>query len=213
MIIAAAVYNEYYRPLAEKTLFENRVHYCIKNGYPFAFQKCDVEIEDDYKRVGEMSFEKIKLILHVFKVTGCSHVWMADVDAMVMNMGITIESLIEKFPHDLVVGSDFNGISTGSFIARNCEDVRVYFEEMLQVKDQYLHEQDYVWKNPMPFIFTTDQRVMNSHDTTLQHLHPNGLDYSKAQYQTGDFLIHWPAQSLSTRLIMYEKWKGKVINA
>lgn len=213
LIAAAAVYNEHYRPLAELTLFENRKRYCEKNGYAYYFKKFDIELEDDYARVGQMSFEKVRLILSIFRDSPQTmHVWMGDVDGMVMNMDARLEEIIQKYPSEIVTGSDYNGLSTGCFICQNTQRVKDYLNELWEKRAAYLHEQLFFWENPRSFIFKTPQRVMNSHDTTLPFLNPAGLDVESAQFQSGDFFMHWPAQTLNTRIRMYEKWKGAVID-
>jgi hypothetical protein len=169
-----------------------------------------VKFDSDFHLACYLGFKKIEMILEAFEVIkDVSHVWFADADAMVMNMGISIEEISKKYPEDILIGSDCNGSSCGSMIVKNTDTAKEYLKAILLNRDKYLHEQDYFWKNPRLFISTTPQRVMNSWDCSLKHL---GSTPEQSQWQPGDFFIHWPAQDLATRLGCYEKWKGKVID-
>lgn len=211
MIIVESLYEENYEPLAEKTLFENRLEYCRKNNYASLFRKYTMKFDSSFKLACYLGFKKVELILTVLETSkDCSHVWFADADAMVMNMNIKIEDIVKKYPGDILIGSDCNGSSCGSMIVKNSETSKFYLKAILQNRDHYIHEQDYFWKNPREFIVVTPQRVMNSWDCSLPNLQSNDLEGS--QFQVGDFFIHWPSQSLEKRLECYEQWKGKVIH-
>ena len=210
MIVCASLYQENYQSLADKTLKENRQRYCEKNGYEPIWLFSETVEGGSFENACFLGFKKIELILEIFQhIPHADYVWFADCDAMVMNMRIRIEEIVKKYPFDILVGSDKNGMSCGSMILKKCDSTLNYLNNLLVDRNSHLHEQDFFWKNPKPFIFKTPQREMNSWDCTLPSLGP---DNPEAQFQTGDFFIHWPSQSIETRLACYEKFKGKVID-
>lgn len=212
MIACLSLYAENYEPLAEKTLFENRLQYCRKHGYASLFRKYDVHFDSSFKLACYLGFKKIEMILEAMEVVkDVPYVWFADCDAMIMNMGIQIEAITKEYPQDILIGSDCNGSSCGSMIIKNTDTAKTYLQTILNTRDAYLHEQDFIWKNLRDFVFAVPQRVMNSWDCTLPYLQPPPDQLEKAQFQSGDFLIHWPSQTLEKRLECYEKYKGQVI--
>ena len=204
MLVCAGIYDKTYEPLAEKTLYENRLSYCLKHGYPYIFVRHPFLFSNTAHAVKEIGFSKIELALYFLRFYDV--VWITDCDAMVMNKSVGIEDVLEKYPSDVLVGSDFNGPNCGNMIFKNAPRVVEYLKFMLRNREGYFHEQDFIWRNPRDFVFATPQNVMNSYDYSLypgQELNPGG-------YKPGDFFIHWPAQSLEKRLELYSTWKDKV---
>jgi len=96
-------------------------------------------------------------------------------------------------------------------IVKNTKVAKDYLNEILNDRNHYEHEQDYFWKNRKEFIQVAKQRAMNSYDTTLPGLNPEGYDLSLMQWKKGDFFIHWPAQNMETRLECYRKMVPQII--
>jgi hypothetical protein len=60
------------------------------------------------------------------------------------------------------------------------------------------------------------QRTMNSYDYDLYpglvpHIYKKDLLGNDGQWQSGDFLIHWPAVPLATRIKLAQEMLGQVI--
>jgi hypothetical protein len=211
MIACVSLYDPNYRALAEKTLYENRQEYCQRHGYKTVFEEIEMKGNSVFEMVCGLGFRKVRLILQTFeRFQDCNRIWFGDCDGIVMNMTVALEDLLAPYPEDILTGSDFNGPNCGAMILRRTPQVIAYLQDILSGEGQYLHEQDYIWKNPKSFIRSVPQRIINSYDCTLPNL---GVpDQESVQYQRGDFFMHWPAQTLETRLQCYEKWKGEVVD-
>ena len=212
MIACASVFLPNYRPLANKTLFENRAAYCLKHGYKQLFIEYPPLGPND--NIGKiMGFEKVRLILRTLEDPSCEFVWFGDCDGMVMNYGTKLESIASKYRGDIIVGSDFNGINCGSMIIKNTPTAKGYLNEILAHESEYLHEQAYFWKHKRDYITVAPQREMNAYDSSLPGLKPPHYNELEMEFKVGDFFMHWPAQNQEIRLRYYSRYKDLIVDS
>jgi len=207
-ITVMSYYWPNYRPLAERTVDENLREYAKKHGYEFIAYALETKVEEDtYKASCEAGVKKAELVLRTLKIfPDADYVFHRDCDSIIMNMGIGIEEIISRYPYDILTGSDKAGISDGQMIVKNTEKAKKYISQYLANRDNYEHQQDFMWTNPAPFLFGTPQRVMNSYDCESR-LEPLN---DESNYQGGDFLIHLTGLTIEQRMKVLEKWMGRV---
>jgi len=97
-------------------LLENKRRYCLKHNYDF------IVANDIIDRTRPVAWSKLMAVLR--QLNTHDTVFYLDMDAIVMNASVSLESLLDNhhiFPSHqyLLMTSDWNGVNTGAFLARN----------------------------------------------------------------------------------------------
>lgn len=225
-IVFTSLHNKEYEPLAEITLAKNKVPYCQRHGYPLVVKK-------DKWHDMPMGFEKAFVFFQAFEqYPSCKWLFFSECDALITNMNITLESILEKINPSpsthMIITTDGNGINAGNLFIRNSPESCEFLQYMLEIRRDYPHEQAFFndcaastgskhSKYPT-FIQIAPQYYFNSYEyKTIPWLSTRGPsaiwdfeDYShdyfgnRGQWERGDFLIHWPSTSLEDRIRLAE---------
>ena len=124
-------------------------------------------------------------------------VWL-DADAVIMNFGQRLEDLLVE-GRDVIFGSDFNGLNSAVFLARNCDWSRRFFATVYNLGD---------------VSYELDRFGPKWEQNTIKHLLRNftGFDDHVAihperrmtplpgAYEDGDFILHLGGMSMAERL-------------
>lgn len=206
MMICASLWKRNYQPLADITV-PNKSKYADKHGYSKYF----VTLNDN----ADLMFVKINVILQAMElIQEGDWVWFSDCDGVVTNFGKRLEDLADN-RYGIVVSEDFNGINSGSILARKTPRVKEYLEFILSSPDRANCEQNTMikelknprWDGIIKFI---DQNLLNSYDYSLPNIAACGKVtpevLEKGQWKPGDFFIHFPATTLQKRLELCAKY-------
>lgn len=192
------------------TIFENRTKYADTNGY-----LCKIYNHRLSDRPA--SWDKIRVCLEQMEQNTPEDVeyfmWI-DADAVVANMDTKIEDIISKTPDAcFIVGEMFDGLNCGTFIVKNCEESRLFFEEVWK-QEQFIYN---TWWEQMAIIHLLQEsypikwskvhnRVINSRYYPDCENHPIALckipdyyDNPESLYKDGDFIIHMPGYTISDK--------------
>lgn len=201
-----------YAPLGDLTWYKNKAKYCEKHGYiPHVYVYNNSSVPH-----GFMKMFHLREILR----DNIDWVWATGCDSMITNMTCKLEDIIDEKYH-LIIGTDQNGLNADSFIIRNSEEGRYYVDYIIAGVDIY---RDHPWAEQQAMIDCFDkfkditklvpQRTFNSYnyDFYPQCPKPN-LDKlgTDGNWQEGDFLIHWPGQTLERRIRHFHRYSQSVI--
>jgi len=92
---------------------QNKISYCNKHGYDF------IEDESVYNPNKPIPWTKIPLILKY--IDKYDYIAWIDADILIMNLNTRIEHFINRFPYDIVCGSDWRMANTGVMIIKNTD--------------------------------------------------------------------------------------------
>jgi hypothetical protein len=141
---------------------------------------------------------------------------------MITNFNIRLEDLIDD-NFDFVIATDCYNINNDSFLARASDTTIKWLRNTVNLLESYSNAK---WLDQSAMIDTIDmmadrikivpQRTMNSYNYDLYpglvpHIYKKDLFGNDGQWQPGDFLIHWPAVSLDTRIALAQEMLGQVV--
>lgn len=215
-IVFTSLHNSDYSSLAEKTLDNNKVPYCIKHGYPLIVKT------DNWRNI-PMGYEKAFLIQTAFNdYPDCEWVFFSECDTLITNMYIKLEDIVKHEEKHFVITVDINGINAGSFFVRNTVEGRGYIQSMVNSIGRFDHEQDFIKDSYFGSRTHTDiislypQRAFNSYDYNVWgDAFPSGLDMfgNNGRWSPGDFIIHFPGNTLENRLKLVDEYSQHIINS
>jgi hypothetical protein len=205
---------DYLTPL---TWDQNGLIYCETHGYPYV-------IVDDFEGK-PAGFAKIDNMLAVCKENPeVEWIFWKDADGLITNFNIKLEDIVDNDYH-VMLTTYWNGINNGMMMVRNSEQGRAWLEMIMSkfpeyarhpVQDQQVMIDTFEeWKHIIKIV---PQRTFNSacfsdgahrgaYTTTLDTLGTDG------QWQQGDFIMHWPGQDPSLRLMLARKYINRVLLA
>eukprot|EP01038_Epipyxis_sp_PR26KG_P006894 gene6894-9446_t len=98
-----------------KRVIENRMQYCNKHGYTLINAN---QLLDNSRPA---AWSKIKAVRHYLLSKQFDYVMYMDMDVVIMNQQIKLESLLNEIAiqHDLLMTSDWSGLNTGIWLAKN----------------------------------------------------------------------------------------------
>ena len=211
-IILASLHNQAYQPLGDITWDQNKVPYGDLHEYAYCCKTTD------FYGV-PIGFEKIYFLrdlceLHLW----ADWIWWTGCDAMITNFTIKVEDRVDNDYH-FIIATDCNGINADSFFVRNSEQGRGFLNHIISLMPKYLHdnwfEQQAIidnYENFKDIIKLVPQRLINSYDYKL---YPTQSNIDKlgncGQWETGDWLIHWPGTSLAHRLHLAQHYLTEVV--
>jgi hypothetical protein len=141
---------------------------------------------------------------------------------MITNFNIRLEDLIDD-NFDFVIATDCYNINNDSFLARASDTTIKWLRNTVNLLESYSNAK---WLDQSAMIDTIDmmadrikivpQRTMNSYNYDLYpglvpHIYKKDLFGNDGQWQPGDFLIHWPAVPLDTRIALAQEMLGQVV--
>lgn len=208
-------HNELYEPLAKFTWYENKISYAERHGY-----HCEMEKIPEGSNMPSIQRQKVAFINKMLNdPRNFEWVWWTGCDLIVTNFNVKIEDKIDNNYH-MVVAVDCNGINADSILIQNNEAGRTYWkmvEEILPTLNGHWEGEQKVMKDSLPnnqeHIKLVPQRHMNSYDYTIW----NGLYHymdqlgTNGQWQHGDWVIHWPANSLQNRILFAQHFSKFIV--
>jgi hypothetical protein len=228
-----------YKPLADLTWDDNKVHYAKKHGYAL-HARTDNFVTAGQSKYAMTGFEKIHLALSTLEEhPEYEWIWWTGTDTMITNFSTRIEDRVNNAYH-FIVCVDVNGINADSFLVRNTTEGKDFLKSILSFEEEYLAKywdtEQRAIANLLGFPGTGDttwpygdavvvndkykdvvkvmpQRYMNSFNYMLypQYTVPRDkLDFD-GNWQLGDWLIHWPACDVNYRIQLYNFYKEYII--
>ena len=196
-----------YQPLADYTWTQNKLEYAERWGH-----KAHCMTDGFTLPKNEVGGEKIFLFRRYFDANpDVEWIWWLETDTYITNYTLDMREYCDNDYH-FVIGTDGNGLNAGSFFLRNSPEGNAYLnwliEQWPKYRTHYFYEQQAMidsldmpeWR---PLIKVEPQCLFNSHDCWPNHYLP-GFGYdklgSRAWWEPGDFVVHWPGSSLETRL-------------
>lgn len=167
--------------------------YCHKHGYVLTV---DQDLDDQHSGLWS----------RYNRIDECRADWYVhvDVDAVVTNPSVTLESIIDSMPRytHFIVGTDTNGINDGVFFVRNNQIGR-HIVDLIKAKmtdvwcGQDVLDTDFKGN---PYVWAAPQRLFNSYlYQQYGETHPDG------EWQEGDFILHLPGIANDKRAEILKK--------
>lgn len=207
-----SAHTENYLPLAEITWEQNKKLYAAKWGY------------DTYARtsfnypVEQISFERTELIIDLLESNKYDWIHASGCDTMITNFNIKLEELVDNNV-DFIIATDCNNINNDSFLVRASPISINWLKYVVSVREKYAA---HPWYDQQAMIESIEmmgnriklvpQRTLNSYDYSHYPGHiPKDRFGNDGQWQSGDFLIHWPAIKLDKRIALAQAMALQVI--
>ena len=202
-----SMFNEPHYELADYTWYNNKLPYALRHGYK-AFEK-----RDNFSKEA-VHFDKFTHILDTFdKNPDLAWIWWLDNDAMITNFNKRIEDVIDD-SYDIILTTDLASINTGSFLVKNSANSRVWLEDMISKRKDYLNDKKWfdqqcvidTYVSYKDIIKILPQRSMNSYDYRIYGVaDPKDMEGNNGQWQPGDWVVHWPGLSNQLRIQLAEQ--------
>jgi len=191
-----SLYDPHYRELARHTTSRMR-EYASRHGY-------GVVIHDrllDPTR--HPAWNKMAAVNRELSPAGPRWVVWVDADVVIMNFQQRLEDLVVE-GRDVILGSDFNGLNSAVFLARNCDWTRRFFQAVYTLGDV-----GYVFDHYGPkWEQNTIKHVLLNFAGFEKHvamLPERRMTASAGVYQDGDFVKHLGDMPMSRRLEMVKR--------
>jgi hypothetical protein len=210
-------HNDAYQPLADITWNQNKKIYCEKWGYDA------ISMTSGFQHpLRFISFERSRYIADLLESGKYDWIHAVGCDTMITNFNIRLEDLIDD-NFDFVIATDCYNINNDSFLARASDTTIKWLRNTVNLLESYSNAK---WLDQSAMIDTIDmmadrikivpQRTMNSYNYDLYpglvpHIYKKDLFGNDGQWQPGDFLIHWPAVPLDTRIALAQEMLGQVV--
>lgn len=217
-IVVTSLHTDNYQALADITLEQSKRPYCELHGYPL------VTMTDGWKYERKaIGFDKITLIRKALqKYPKCSWIFFSESDAMITNFKIKLEQFADERFH-FILPADINGTNCGNFLWRNSEIGHAFLNSIECAgsiyKNHPMYENQYIqdcvtgtfWRSVIKVV---PQRLFNSYDYTTMPKYPgphNDALGVNGQWQTGDFVIHFPDKKLEERIPLAQLYLTKIV--
>ena len=210
----------FYQKFAQVAWNENKKLYCDKYEYKYHV----INVGDKYGHI-HCGYIKILEILHHFENNpDVDWAFWIDCDTLITNFKIRIEDILDNNYH-VVVANWFNEVNNGVFAVRNTVEGRRFLKASIDYSGAYQNEQQIMaamLHHPkytkidgfLESIKVVPQRTMNS-GTFEEGLYPPGSNFdllgNDAQWQVGDYIIHYPGLNWDTRYQLMLKHFEQVI--
>lgn len=227
MIVLATMHDDKYKELANETWENNKVKYAEKHGYGY------VAKTDDFYGFPP-GFEKIQFILDTFEAyPEITWLWWTGTDSMVTNFETRIEDKVkledtntkEVFDSHVIMSSDFNfDINCDSMLVKNSAEARTWLQDIMDNMPKYANhqfkEQQYMLDSLDKYnntVFIMPQHYMNSYEYRMYTVPPwnytktTDVNDHRGQWETGDWLIHWPGTQPMERMQLVKEYKERII--
>ena len=199
-------HNAAYQPLADITWDQNKRLYAEQWGYDAHAKTTNYKYP-----VSQISFERTELIIELLESGKYDWIHACGCDTMITNFTIPLSDIVDT-DYDFIIATDCFNINNDSFLARNTPTTIAWLKHVVDVREQYANNP---WYDQQAMIDTIDmmgdrikfvpQRELNSYDYdqypgSVPHIYKKDMFGNDGQWQSGDFLIHWPGVSLERRL-------------
>lgn len=153
MIVVTSLHDEKFEPLAEWTLYKNKLEYCLKHGYKLHYAKDGGEKVSGMKMMAKlppipethapMGWAKMFLIREAMdKYPETEWIFNTDCDVMITNMNTKIEDIVKEHATDnihILIPADCNGINCGNMIIRNSPIGKAFVDTVIAGMPLYRH--------------------------------------------------------------------------
>ena len=221
MIIAlATMHDPQYQELATETWDNNKVKYAEKHEYAYV-----AKTEDFYGF--PPGFEKIQFLLDTFEAyPDIAWIWWTGTDSMVTNFNVKIEDKIAAAPDaHVIMSSDFNfAINADSILIKNSPEARAWLQDIMDNMPTYgnhqFKEQQYMLDSADKYVDIIEvmpQNFMNSYEYRMYKVAPwnytdtTDVNGERGQWESGDWLVHWPGTQPKERMELVKEYKEKII--
>ena len=201
-----SLHTSNYQVLANITWDKNKQEYANQHGYRTILKL------DGFKGNMTIGYEKILFLQDCMRrYPEIEWFWWLGTDTMITNFNTRIEDTVDEKYH-FIIGTDGNGMNADSFFVRNSEQGRAYIDWIAanqpHYDQHYFREQQamiesYDLADWHDIIKIEPQHKFNAHDCWPNGWLP-GFGYDKlggrAWWEPGDFVVHWPGSSMTTRL-------------
>jgi hypothetical protein len=213
------MHDKNYAEMAELTL-ANKQEYCAKHGYEL-FAKTD-----NFSDGRHIYCDKIRHNLSILENNPTIEwIWWLDCDAVITNFDIKIEEWCDS-NYDFIITLDRYALNNGSYFIKNSNLGKQFLRDVLNLEDTFLDDK---WPDQQPMISLLEyseiyrnmtkfhpQRSFNSYDYDFYHHdHGNTHDWDlfgkNGNWQSGDFVIHYPGVKYDTRIELIKNILTKVI--
>lgn len=220
MIVLTTMHTPNIADLSQQTWEGNKVKYAEKHGYEYL-----AKTEDFYGFAP--GFEKIQFILDLFEENpDITWTWWTGTDSLIMNFNTKIEDkLTEAADAHIIMSGDFNfKINCDSMLIKNSPEARAWMQMIMDKMPDYHNHQ---YKEQQIMLETFDeysniiklmpQNFMNSYEYGCYTVAPwnykllTDVNGDRGQWETGDWLIHWPGTQHAERLELIKAYVEKII--
>ena len=240
MIVLVTVHDKAYEPLAEWTLHKNKKLYCEKHEYILHYASDGGEKDAGKPTIAKlppipdthipMGWGKVYVMKEAMdKYPEARWIFNTDCDAMITNMTVKLEEIINKnadIDTHIIIPSDINGINCGNMFVRNSPIGRAFLDTI--IAGMPLYRNWYMFENQLiqdlfvgshleeDGVHTTGtfwgrvgkvvpQRIFNSYDyknhpKLKNRPHFKDITGNDGQWKKGDFMIQWPSTDLAFRI-------------
>lgn len=218
------MHSEEYAELAKITIWGNKAEYVARWDYDL---QVDTKPRPEYDvptgHSGGLSWNRIATLLHLAKSGLYDWLYAVGCDTLITNLTIPLESFIIETPWaHFIIAVDCYHFNADSFLVRCSPEGIAFLEAILARFEEYkLHpwvEQEVMIQLLPEFrriISILPQRRLNSYDYSLysEPIHKLATDClgHSGQWQPGDFLIHWPSQTVPKRLELCQKYLPLIV--
>ena len=218
-IAIVTLFDHNYSDLAKMSI-KNKIEYANKHNYDFIY------FDDVIDKTRPPQWSKVKAVETILK--DYDWVWWIDIDALIMEFDIMLESLIDDDYDMIFTSNKYSYLSSGSCFFKNthisfdflkdCYDlkleclkdvnVNVFDHEQQSMRQLILNVDKYKSKSKL-----IDERCCNSFCVTenaqVLSVYPYWNSDSNI-YQKGDFVIQFCGRSFSERINDFEKYEKNV---
>jgi mannan polymerase II complex MNN10 subunit len=218
-IAIVTLFDHNYSDLAKMSI-KNKIEYVNKHNYDFIY------FDDVIDKTRPPQWSKVKAVETILK--DYDWVWWIDIDALIMEFDIMLESLIDDDYDMIFTSNKYSYLSSGSCFFKNthisfdflkdCYDlkleclkdvnVNVFDHEQQSMRQLILNVDKYKSKSKL-----IDERCCNSFCVTenaqVLSVYPYWNSDSNI-YQKGDFVIQFCGRSFSERINDFEKYEKNV---
>lgn len=213
-IAIVTLFDKNYEELAKYSL-PNKLAYANKHGYDFYYYDKTL----DSSRPPQWS--KILAIKNVLDLNKYDWVWWIDIDSLIMNFNIRLESILDNSYDIIFTQNKHSYISNGSSFFKNSDICKQFLHDSYVLEKDYLknidinvfdHEQqsmrllvlkDSIYNKKTKLI---DERVCNSYCVTYNQsvlsAYPN-WNIDSNIYKNGDFVIQFCGRTFQERIVDY----------
>ena len=218
-----SAYDSAYTKLAERTVYQNKAEYARRWSHDLlTLTGVNPAFINPASHVNGITWDRLREAMKIARTGKYDWLYLVGSDTLITNMTIPLSSIIDDAYH-FIIANDFNEWNADSFFIRCSPQGIAYMDEVMQqygrLKNHKIVEQQAmielrdkhkVWK-------AVPQRKLNAYNMELyfDH-HPNGTKTTNcigedANWQPGDFLIHWAGQPTDVRFAELEKVWPKII--
>lgn len=185
---------------------ESLEKYCSKHGYELS--------ANEYVQYGQYTGkDKLREIKNCLLENDV--VLSLDADTLITNHTIKVEDFIDD-EHDFFISKDYNGLNAGVFIIKKSTWSFAFLDYINAISGTTeIHcEQDainaFIKRFGAEKIKFIPQEKLNSY---LYELYPEigKLSYEQGQWQTGSFVLHLPAKSLTERIEIFKNRLNDIV--